>query len=162
MVPMHLAKFCVYSFSVRFLKPLVKSISCLSSILLCNTSCGMSGAWSCNIFYSCFSNRLKSRRGHCSLALTFSLSQSLLDQSDGVAEGCGASYLQYVHSPCLFVHSHLGVHSTMSILLKSVISLPWVLYCSVFIGLNLCLQLDHLVLVFPEVHLHLDWGWVGK
>ena len=37
---------------------------------------------------------LKSISDLCSLALVFSPSQSLLDQSEGTGEGCGASYLQ--------------------------------------------------------------------
>ena len=50
----------------------------------------------------------------------------------------------------------------MSILLKSVESLSGVLHLSVFIGVKQCLQLDHLALVFPGVHLHLGLGRAEK
>ena len=55
-----------------------------------------------------------------------------------------------------------GVGLTISTLLKSVVSQSYVLYCLVFIGLKQFLQLDHLVLVFPKVHLHLGWGGAEK
>ena len=83
----------------------------------CDTSC----IGSCNVFFISFANRLKSRRGHCSLALAFLPSQSSLDQSNGVVRGCGTSYLQYVHSPCVLVYSHLGVGLIKSTFLKSIV-----------------------------------------
>ena len=56
------------------------------------------------------------------------------------------------------MQSLLGVGCIMSNLVKSLESMPHVLYLSVFIGLNQCLQLDHLDLVVPGVHLHLGLG----
>ena len=123
-----------------------------------NTSC----IRSCNVFFICFSKKLKSRRGHCSLTLALLSSKSSLDQSNWVVGGCGASNLQYVPSLCVLVHSHLGVGFIKLTFLKSIISSILHIYNAVLIGLNLFLQLDHLVVVFPEVHLCLGWGWVGK
>ena len=60
------------------------------------------------------------------------------------------------------MQSVLGVGCIMSNLFKSLESLSGVLYLSVFIGLNQCLWLDHLVLVFPGVCLHLGLGGAEK
>ena len=138
------------------------SVPCLSTMASCVMSCGMSCVVSCNVFCICCSSNLKSRRGLCSLALAVLLSQSSLDQCDGVMEGCGALNLQYVHSFKVLVQSLLGVGLTMSILLKSVVSWSCVLYHSVFIGLKWFLWLDHLILVFPNVCLCLGWAGAEK
>ena len=124
--------------------------------------CGVPCALSCSVFCICCSSSLKSRRGHCSLALALLPLQSLLDQSDRVAEGCRASNFQYVHSLGVCIQSLLRVGLMISILLKSAGSWSCVLYCSIFIGLTRCLQLNHLVLVFPKVCLQLGWGGAEK
>ena len=157
-------EFCVSGFdsNIRSCMLFTKSASYLSAVALCVMSCDVSFALSCSVFCIYCSSNLKSRRGHCSLALALLLSQSLLDQSDGVAEGCRALNLQYVHSSWIFIQSCLGVGLMISILLKSMVSLSCALYHSVFTGLNQFLQLDYLVLVFPEVCLHLGWGWAEK
>ena len=94
----------------------IRSVSCLTTMALCVMSCGVSCAVSCKLFCICCSSDLKLRRGLCSLALALSSSQSSLDQSDGVMEGCGTSNLQYVHPFEVLVKILLGVGLTMSIL----------------------------------------------
>ena len=125
-------------------------------------SCGTSCVVSCNVFCICFSSNLKLRRGLCSLALALLPSQSSLNQSDGIMEGCGTSNLQHVHPFEVLVQSLLGVGLTILILLKSVVSQSCVLYHSIFIGLKWFLWLDHLVLTFPKVCLHLGWAGAEK
>ena len=88
-------EFCVSSFdsNIGSCMLFTKSVSCLTAVALCVMSGGVSFALSCSVFCIYCSSNLKSRRGHCSLALALLPSQSSLDQSDGVTEGCGALYL---------------------------------------------------------------------
>ena len=157
-------EFCVSCFSSKVKSCIlsIRSVSCLSTMALCVVSYGTACVVSYNVFCICCSSNLKSRRGLCSLTLALLPSQSSLDQSDGITEGCGALNLQYVHPFEVLVQSLLGVGLTMSILLKSVVSQSCVLYHSIFIGFKWFLLLDHLVLVFPGVRLHLGWAGAEK
>ena len=86
------------SYFVCLVSDLTSSPSfCLSGLSCLSVSCVISCGVSCNVFCNCCSSSLKSRSSLCSLALAFLPSQSSLDQSDGVTEGCGASNLQYIH-----------------------------------------------------------------
>ena len=84
-------KFCASDCdpNVRSCMSFTKLVNCLSVVMLSVMSCGMSCALSHSVFCICFSSIFKSRRGHCSLSIALSLSQSLLDQSGRFAEGVG-------------------------------------------------------------------------
>ena len=103
--------------------PLIKSVSCLSATASCVVSC--------SVFWSCCSNSLKSISDLCSFALAFLPSQSSLDQSDGVLEGCGASYF-IVWPPFKSSSAKSFGGWLMSILLKSVELLSCLLHLFCF------------------------------
>ena len=85
---------------VRACISFIKSFSTLLS--LSGKSSDTSCIRSCSVFLICFSRKLKSRRGHCSLVLALLPSQSSLDQSNGVLEDVGHQTCN-ICTPCVFL-----------------------------------------------------------